>query len=337
MVDELNEAMDIEEPDWMTNNRIWFSQHQELSTLKFSPATLEGWVLTESAFPEEPEDLPLDIDVLFATKPKPPEKSFIAAMDVAEIPDLERMGVGQLFNEDIDQRKGEFPDIRRKFWTKEEEMALAQFLESYAPAGRVPKQAWAKVSQSLRRSQCSVVAKATQIRRFGLHRNSCSPPTPPLSDPPSRKPTLEDLITEALSHLPSNQGSKVAIIATIESLHPDIATGRHGWRNSVKQILSSSFEKVPGVYRLKAAGQILVKEKCVRMQDFIVYAIQQGSQTLQDIKNLVKTQFAQWLNETVNPDSSLCVWEKTLLKKLKTSAFIDHDQATPKFRRRKER
>lgn len=333
-IDELSEAMDIEEPDWMTNNRIWFSQHQELSTLKFSPATLEGWV-TESAVPDELEDLPLDIDILFATKPTPPEKSFIAAMDVAEAPDLERMGVGRLFNEDMEQPKADFADSRRKYWTKEEELALAQFLESYE--GRVPKQAWAQVSTSLRRSQCSVVAKATQIRRFGLHRNPSSPRTPPPSDLHSRKPTLEDLITEALSHLPSNQGSKVAIIATIEFLHPDIATGRHGWRNSVKQILSSSFEKVPGVYRLKTAGQTLVKEKCVRMQDFIVYAIQKGSQTRQDIKNVVKTQFAQWLNETVNPDSSLCVWEKTLLKKLKTSAFIDHDQATPKFRRRTQR
>ena len=335
MVDELSDAMDLDEPDWMTNNRIWYSQHQELSTLKYSPAALEGWVQTAPAFPDESEDL--DIDFLFTTKPKPPEKTFIAAMDVAEAPDLERMGVDRLFNEDSEQPKASFSDCRRKYWTKEEELALSEFLGTYAQAGRVPKQAWAEVSRSMRRSQCSVVAKAAQIRRFGLHRNPSSPPDYLNSDSHPRKSTLEDMITEALNHLPNHEGSKVAIIATIESLHPDIATGRSGWKNSVKQILSSAFEKVPGIYRLKAPGVVLVREKCARMQEFIVYALQQGCQTLQEIKAVVRTQFGKWLNETVNPDSSLCVWEKTLLKKLKTSPFIDHDQATPKFRKRKER
>ena len=329
MVDELSEEMDLDEPDWMTNNRIWFSKHQELSTLKFSPAALEGWVQT-SPCPEDFEDLPLDIGLLFTAKPKQPERSFIAAMNVAEVPDLERMGVGRLFNEDSEQAKPR--DCRRKYWTKEEELALNRFLESYAPAGKVPKQAWAKVSKSLQRSQCSVVAKAAQIRRFGLHRNPSSP-----TDPHSRKSTLEGLITQALSQLPDHEGSKLAIITTMESLHPDIAAGRPGWKNSVKQILSSSFEKVPGVYRLKTLGQLLVRERCERMQEFIVYALQQGCQTMQEIKTVVRTQFGKWLNATVNPDSSLCVWEKTLLKKLKTSPFIDHDQATPKFRKRTDR
>lgn len=334
MVDELREAMDTDEPDWMVNNRNWYAQHQEMSTLKFSPVTMDGWVETVPALPDDTEDPPFDIDVLFATKPRPPEKTFMASMDVAEVPDLERMGIGQLFSEDSEQAKSCCSDGRRKYWTREEELALARFLETYAPNGRVPKQAWAEMSRTLKRSQCSVVTKAAQIRRFGLNRSS-QPVLDSHRDSHSRKPTLEEMITEALAHLPNNEGSKVAIITTIETLHPDIATGRHGsrWKNSVKQILSSSFEKVPGIYRLNTPLPLLVKEKCVTMQDFIVFALQQGGQTLQEIKTEVRMHFGQWLNETVNPDSSLCVWEKTLLKKLKTSGFIDRDQATPKFRK----
>jgi hypothetical protein len=149
------------------------------------------------------------------------------------------------------------------------------------------------------------------------------------------------MILAALSNLPSHQGTKVQVVGKIQEMFGDqlsesqtrskAQTGTK-WKNSVKQILSASFVKVPGTYQLGEDCPHLPLEKCSTMQDFILWALKGGSSTLQDIKLRIKETFGRWLNETVNPDSSLCVWEKTLLKKLKSCPYIDHSQAATKFR-----
>lgn len=64
------------------------------------------------------------------------------------------------------------------------------------------------------------------------------------------------------------------------------------------------------------------KQACDSMTDYILYSLQPGPADLAELKTRIQRDFGEWLNYSVNVDSDLGTWEKTLRKKLRTCKNI---------------
>ena len=149
------------------------------------------------------------------------------------------------------------------------------------------------------------------------------------------------MITSALNSLPGKTATKDEIVSKIEELFgkslPDCISSSANsketrWKITVKQLLSTSFSKIHGVYTLTVNAPHLEVYQCHSMTDYIIWSLQDTKGlTKSQLKNKIQKQFGSLLNSTVNTDSDLKTWEKTLLKKLRCCNFVDHREARDKF------
>jgi len=181
------------------------------------------------------------------------------------------------------------------------------------------------------RSTCSLRTKAAQLVKSGLCHKS-----EPVKRVKSTKPTINYMISEALKTLPGNVGTKEEIIQAIENIYSNFLKSEEGekecrWMRSVKQILCTSFNKIPGVYSLKS-GVKNIKIANNSMNEHIIWALSTyGKLTRTELKCKIKEKFGECLNSAVNSESNLQAWEKTLLKKLSRCPLVDASQSDDKY------
>jgi len=180
---------------------------------------------------------------------------------------------------------------------------------------------------------CSLRTKATQLMKHGLNHRAES-----TKRAKSTKPTINTMINEALKSLPNNTGTKEEIIEAIEKNYKDYLFSEVSennkecrWKRSVKQILCTSFQKIPGFYSLKNSTRV-AKVANNSMNEHIIWALSTyGKLTRNELKCKIKEKFGENLNSAVNSESNLQAWEKTLLKKLSRCPLIDTSQSEDKY------
>jgi len=180
---------------------------------------------------------------------------------------------------------------------------------------------------------CSLRTKAAQLMKHGLHHKTES-----TKRVKSTKPTINHMINQALKALPNNIGTKEEIIQTIEKIYSGyLSSDTNGdqkecrWKRSVKQILCTSFKKISGFYSLKN-GTKNTKITNNSMNEHIIWALSTyGNLTRNELKCKIKEKFGKNLNPTVNSESNLQAWEKTLLKKLSRCPLIDSSNSDDKY------
>ena len=322
------------EPEWITLNRQWAESNPNIHYQKYPCAALDGWISIEPTQPGSDlmtNDEPMHLSKLFRAEPPPRKRSFIDKMDLDFLVDEpDSYSIDKLFLEPDDASTSS--ESKRRLWSREEEQALAKFIEFYGKHSQVPSKAWQLMAEKLGRSVVSLRTKANQIRRFGLRRK-----TERARNPRSNKPTTQQMIKEALLRLPNYVGTKDEIISKMEevfgALLADESTKKEPtWKRTVKQTLCTYFPKIEGYYKLKPNSPIVTPEKCISMSDYIVWILgNHGSLTKHKLKEKIQEVFGQTLNNSVSTSSKLMTWEKTFLKKLKTCPYLDSSMAEARF------
>lgn len=305
---------DDDEPEWITANRKRFQETPELRCQKFHTSLLDGWVTLDADSPRLPDlisgEEPMELEQLFML----PKRSILEKMDIE----------GLLSYESQDSSKASPASSNgRKYWNSDEEDVLRRFLAVYPETKSAPKETWEALSRTLGRSVCSIHSKAALMRR---NKDKSRVPRRRTQALP-----FSELIKRALITLPEQTGTKAEIIAVAQSLQEVPADSR--FKTSVSEAIARYCTKVPGRFKLIPGVASKSPEQCDSMADFIVCVLSGSEgQTLQELKYHIETQFGNWLNGQVNADSNLCIWEKTLLKKLRACPFIDRTQADARYR-----
>jgi hypothetical protein len=304
-----------EEPEWITANRNRFTETPELRCHKFNPAFLDGWVTLDSDSSTNLSDLisgeePMALDQFFSL----PKRSI-----------LEKMDIEGLINYDSPDWMLVSPasNAGRKYWDFEEEEVVRRFIGAYPDSKAVPREAWEVLARKLGRSVCSLKNKAMQLKRG---KDKARVPR----RRPQHKP-LSELIKQALMSMPDQTGTKAEVISRLQSMIEAPIDSR--FKSSVSEAISRYCIKLPGKFSLVPEVVSRPAEQCESMVDFIVWALSWSpALTLCELKQQIKVKFARWLNEQVNADSKLCIWEKTLLKKLRVCPWIDRSCADTKYK-----
>jgi hypothetical protein len=231
----------------------------------------------------------------------------------------EEIDVDDLFAEESTAGSSDSTRVK-KHWSADEELCLCTFLQKQSQHRKIRKADWVDLSHRMNRSISSLCSKAALIRKAKTG----------LKEEAKVKTTLREAIETAIKSLPEQKGSKTEIVGKIAQLQPHL-TG-DTWRRSVKQILSVSFRKTLGRYKQKPGVVSKPASSCTSMSDYVTWALSESSSlTLVELKVKIRTQFLSALNEAVSPESALCTWEKTLLKKLQLCKTVDFSSATTTF------
>mmetsp|Transcript_23642 Transcript_23642/g.41900 ORF Transcript_23642/g.41900 Transcript_23642/m.41900 type:complete len:318 (-) Transcript_23642:273-1226(-) len=304
-----------DEPEWITANRNRFAETPELRCQKFHPSYLDGWVTLDTDSPPLPDlisgEEPMELEQLFTL----PKRSILEKMDIE----------GLLSYETLESYKSSpASSVSRKYWNADEEDVLRRFIALYPEAKAIPKEAWEALARTLGRSVCSIHSKAAQLKR--------SKDKPRTSRRKTQALSFGELIKRALITLPGQVGTKAEIISVLQSMSPEAAADSR-FKTSVSEAISRYCTKMPGRFKLVPGVVSKPAELCDSMVDFIICVLS-GSEglTLCELKYRIEIQFSRWLNGQVNADSNLCVWEKTLLKKLRACPWIDRSQADARYR-----
>jgi len=268
--------------------------------------------LPSSSPSQSSPDLDLQVS-LFLSSPSP-------LFGPSEPPDLRDMD--QYLAEDLVSTSGssESSGKTKRLWTEEEVGRLETFLQVQSQHRKICRQDWEELSRTMGRSVTSLLSKAAILKKTRVQHKAAT----------RAKPTLHAQITAALSSFPDFQACKAAIVEAVRSLNPQLSGDI--WQRSVKQLLSSHFKRLPGKYRLLAGEAVKPARKCDTMTDYIAWALRDGQwRTLSQIKEEIEREFAATLNCEVTSASNLRTWEKTLLKKLKTSPAVDQSCSTTLF------
>lgn len=252
----------------------------------------------------------MDIDQLFML----PKRSILEKIDIEEL----------LSYESQDSTKASPASVNsRKTWSSDEEDVLRSFLAVYSEAKLTPKEAWEALSRTLNRSLCSIHSKATQLRRSNAKPKTARRKTQMLP--------FSEQIKRALKGLPGQTGSKAEIIAVLQTLCEEPANSR--FKTSVSESIARYCTKVPGTFRLVPGVSAKAAEQCNSMVDFVIFVLSGNEKlTLPELKYQIEKHFGRWLNSQINADSNLCIWEKTLLKKLRACPLVDRSQADARYK-----
>jgi hypothetical protein len=330
------------EPEWIRQNRLMQAQYSGLHDSKLHIGALDGWV---SLVPctRGSDDSEMDIDYLHREASPPRKRSFMDKMEVGElIEEPSSWNIDRLFKDsEISTDTSSETAKKRRYWTRVEEELLLNFMNCQ-PHSKISSEAWYALASQLDRSVCSIRTKAAQLKRFGLsRRQNCVAGEKAEIGSTVKRPKFQDMITQALQSLPGKTGTKDEIVFKIEELFgkslPDCISSSASsketrWKLTVKQLLSTSFHKIHGVYTLTANAPHLEVYQCHSMTDYIIWSLQDTKGlTKSQIKSKISNQFGSVLNFSVSTDSDLKTWEKTLLKKLGSCSFVDRRQARDKF------
>lgn len=342
LIADLSPELPSMEPDWFLLNREWGQSHPEVFEHKYHPVFLDGFACLGN---HNEDDMELDD---FPEKPVR-KRSFIEKMDLAELSEepnswnMEKLFQddeirmrslwrieNEYFQQTVPHTDSFFADSAtvdsekstRRLWTVEEEQFLNSALELYSSKSQIPDEVWQRLSGILKRSTCSIRNKVKRMR-------SKNEPVERVSK--GRRPRMVELIQGAIKTLPNQQGTKDQIVQTMMSLYPELGS-KGTWVRTTKQLLSTSFGKIPIAYTLKPNCPAITDTQASTMNEYILWALQ-GSKpiTLAELKLRIQQKFGQWLNVNIGSDSSLQTWEKTLLKKLKNCPYVQATHSQPLF------
>lgn len=295
------ESTEAQEPEWMQLNRQWTSEHPSVLFQKCPRSVLDGWVICESNEKSNPF-----LSTTFSCCDNKTKKCFIDKIDLKSlVEDPDSFNIDSLFAETDDHCSS--CEYKSRKWMKSDEVKLLRFTNSRKTMNI---EMWKRIALELGRSINSVRIKAAQLKRAQEHKSESL-----------KKPTIHNMISSALDKFQDKKGTKDQIITKIEELYGNIT--QKCWKTSVKQLLNTSFKKIPGVYRLNCDKKNVDVKKCITMGDYIVWVLgKYGELKKSHIKDRIKEHFGKYLNDEVN-QKGVQTWELTFVKKLKTCKFID--------------
>ena len=306
--DVLEPCSDIQEPEWVQLNRQWTLDHPSVLLQKHPRPVFDGWAICDS-----PSDASLGWSVPYPSQESKSKKCFIDKIDIKSlVDDPDSFNIDNLFAETEDSSS----ETRIRRWEPSDERKVLRFVTSQAVFNM---DMWKKIAKELGRSVNSVRIKAAQLKKV-QERNGDE----------EKKTPLTAMISEAIRELPEQKGTKQEIIEKITGLQEKMKLKR--WRESVSQMLSTHFVKVPGKYGLVEGTLVLEFKKNITMGDYIVWVLNKyGPMSRNEIKAKIYEHFGKTLNCN-KAQGNLQTWEITFLKKLKSCKAIDSRAAKTTFK-----
>jgi hypothetical protein len=298
-------GMEIEtksEPEWLQLNRQWTLDHPSVLFQKCPRSVLDGWVTCE-------DNITNGCNAPINSSESRSKKCFIDKIDIKSlVEDPDSFNIDSLFAETDDHCSS--CESKSRKWDTSDELKLLRFINGHA---KFNLGLWKKIALELGRSVNSVRIKAAQLKKLSERKKV------------ERRPTIHVMISNAINSLPQKKATKNQIIEKIQEMHGCDFLKR--WKESVSQILSMSFKKIHGVYKLYPNKEVPEYKKCKTMGDYIAWVLcKYGPLSRFQIKEKINEHFGGTLNNAIS-HGNLQTWEITFLKKLKTSKFIDSSSA----------
>lgn len=291
------------EPEWVQLNRQWTLSHPSIIFEKCSRLSIDGLITCDGSSTHD-----IFTNDSFCSS-ETGKRCFIDKIDIKSlVENSDSFNIDSLFAETDDYCSS--CDVKCKKWDSMEEIRLIRMIKTQT---KFSLEFWKKAAIELGRSVNSVRIKAAQLKKANY--NSII----------VKKPTLSDMIREAIRTLPNQQGTKEKIIEKIQVLYGEITLKR--WKESVRQILCSGYKKNQGVFILNPDKNVLEYKKCTTMGDFIAWVLKKyGPLKKKDLKERISEHFGSFVNTSLGKNSKQ-IWELTFLKKLKSCNFIDRQLA----------